>query len=129
MTVEEEEEEEGGRSFLSSMMFGHGGNHRNWAFKKHSARCSPNPRGPLRLRGEMFPLGAPGWGRTGGLSLGVRRGRAGACGGRGAGAGLQSQMQAQQRVEQSSLAGGPALPAFLLTLGSRRTKDMARAQW
>lgn len=43
--------------------------------------------------------------------------------------GRPCQMQAQQRVEQSSLAGGPALPAFLLTLGSRRTKDMARAQW
>lgn len=45
------------------------------------------------------------------------------------GQGLQSQIQAQQSVEQSSLAGGPALPAFLLTLGSSRMNDMARAQW
>lgn len=42
---------------------------------------------------------------------------------------MQGQTQAQHRVEQSSLAGGPALPAFLLTLGSSRMKDMARAQW
>lgn len=39
------------------------------------------------------------------------------------------QTQVQQRVEKVSFAGAPAFPAFLLTLGSSRTKDMARAQW
>lgn len=47
----------------------------------------------------------------------------------GLGAGPRGQIQVQQSVEQSSLAGGPAFPAFLLTLGSSRKKDMARAQW
>lgn len=62
-------------------------------------------------------------GQDGALSAGWGQGRAGLR------AGMHGQMQAQQRVEQSSLAGGPALPAFLLTLGSSRVKDMARAQW
>lgn len=35
----------------------------------------------------------------------------------------------QQSVEQSSLAGVPALPAFLFSLGSSSTKAMAKAQW
>jgi hypothetical protein len=39
------------------------------------------------------------------------------------------QTQAQQRVGKFNLAGAPALPAFLFTLGSSRKKDMARAQW
>lgn len=35
----------------------------------------------------------------------------------------------QQSVEQSSLAGVPAFPAFLFSLGSSSTKAMAKAQW
>lgn len=34
----------------------------------------------------------------------------------------------QQSVEQSSLAGVPAFPAFLFSLGSSSTKAMAKAQ-
>lgn len=49
--------------------------------------------------------------------------------GRGLEQGGYCQTQVQQRVEKVSLAGAPAFPAFLLTLGSSRTKDMARAQW
>lgn len=58
-------------------------------------------------------------GRDGGAAKQEVRGLERGCG----------QTQAQQRVEKVSLAGGPVFPAFLLTLGSSRTKDMARAQW
>ena len=81
---------------------------------------SEGRRRPWVLRGQEgqeASLWGPEMGAGGGLTAGKGQGA------------LQGQMQAQQRVEQSSLAGGPALPAFLLTLGSRRTKDMARAQW
>ena len=84
-------------------------------------RLACAPRSPGEASGsEEGRCSGPG--RTGAPS------RPGA-GGAGLGARVSGQMQAQQRVEQSSLAGGPALPAFLLTLGSSRVKDMARAQW
>lgn len=104
----------------------------NWVPGKHLAwRALPKAPGPVRMWGQTFswtlwagegqegpppaPL-PPVWDRGGD----GRGGRAV----QGAG-----QMQAQHRVEQPSLAGAPASPAFLLTLGSSRTKDRARAQW
>lgn len=99
--------------FLSSTLLGTRGTQKKWVLKKHLAGCSPDPREPAGSEKGRF-CSPEGPGRAGG----------------GAGSfGPRGQIQAQQRVEQSSLAGGPALPAFLLALGSSRTKDMARAQW
>lgn len=92
--------------------------------QEHSTQRVSQPPGTSQNRSTEFPLDSLGWGRTGGLSPGI------SWGGQGLEqVGVQSQIQAQHRVPQSSLAGGPAPPAFVFTLGSSKMKDMARAQW
>lgn len=103
----------------------------NWVPGKHLAwRALPKAPGPVRMWGQTFSWTLwAGEGQEGPPPPPCRQ-----CGTGGDGRGGRAvqgagQMQAQHRVEQPSLAGAPASPAFLLTLGSSRTKDRARAQW
>ena len=85
-------------------------------------RCSPTPCALPEHEGRASP-GHSGLGKD-------KKAHQAGDGQAGPGAGLwRGQTQVQHSVGQSSLAGGPALPAFLLTLGSSKTKPMARAQW